>query len=73
MEPQNKDLLQRKVQVDEMRAQGIPTIPTTIADELRTNPFLRPDSAGIRITLGVSRDASDETAFAAIRKSKDNF
>eukprot|EP00892_Ulva_mutabilis_P005358 jgi/Ulvmu1/3194/UM015_0235.1 len=73
VEPDNKDLLERKVHVDELRSQGIPTVPTTIADELKTNPFMRPDSAGIRSTLGVASSASDETAFAAIRKHKDNF
>lgn len=59
--------------MDQMRLQGVPTIPTTISDELKTNPFMRPESAGIRSTLGISSDASDEAAFAAIRKHKDNF
>lgn len=73
VEPDNKDLLDRKQQVDNMRLQGTATIPTTIADELKTNPFLRPDSSCIRSTLGVAPGASDETVFAAIRKHKDSF
>lgn len=73
LEPDNKVLLDRKQQVDSMRSQGAATIPTTIADELRTNPFLRPDSLSIRSTLGVAKSASDETVFAVIRKHKDSF
>lgn len=32
-------------------AQGIPTIPSTLQEELDTNPFLRPDDPAIRKNL----------------------
>lgn len=73
VEPGNEDLAHRKEEVDKMRLQGLPTVPTTIGAELKTNPFLRPDSANIRSTLELNCDMSDELAFAAIRKHKDSF
>lgn len=44
-EPENEALAERMAQVDAMRAQGLPTVPTTIALERATNPFMRSDSA----------------------------
>lgn len=32
--------------------QGIPTIPSTLQEELDTNPFLRPNDPAIRKKLG---------------------
>ncbi|VXC59668.1 hydroxyacylglutathione hydrolase [Sphingomonas sp. 8AM] len=46
VEPDNQALAQRMVEVDRRRAAGAATIPTTIALERATNPFLRaPDVA----------------------------
>jgi len=44
-EPDNQALAARMAEVDAMRAQGLPTVPTTIALERATNPFMRSDSA----------------------------
>lgn len=43
-EPDNAALAERMAEVDRMRAQGLPTIPTTIALERATNPFMRAES-----------------------------
>ena len=40
-EPDNAALIDRMAEVDTMRAQGLPTVPTTIALERATNPFMR--------------------------------
>ena len=40
-EPDNEALIDRMAEVDAMRAQGLPTVPTTIALERATNPFMR--------------------------------
>ncbi len=40
-EPDNEALAQRMAEVDAMRAQGLPTVPTTIELERATNPFMR--------------------------------
>lgn len=44
-EPGNAALAERMVQVDAMRARGEATVPTTIALERATNPFMRAASA----------------------------
>ncbi|MDK2766353.1 hydroxyacylglutathione hydrolase [Sphingomonas sp.] len=44
-EPDNAALVARMAEVDAMRAQGLPTVPTTIALERATNPFMRAASA----------------------------
>ncbi|MBA4761028.1 hydroxyacylglutathione hydrolase [Sphingomonas sp.] len=44
-EPDNAALVARMAEVDAMRAQDLPTVPTTIALERATNPFMRAASA----------------------------
>jgi hydroxyacylglutathione hydrolase len=41
VEPDNQALIERMRDVDRLRARGEPTIPTTIALERATNPFMR--------------------------------
>jgi hydroxyacylglutathione hydrolase len=72
LEPGNAALVARMKEVDSARAQGQPTIPSTIGLEKKTNPFLRPNSAEIRKTLGMET-ASDVDVFAETRRRKDNF
>jgi hydroxyacylglutathione hydrolase len=67
VEPSNAAL------VREAEALGVPSVPGTIANELATNPFLRSRQEEIRRTLGIAKDADDVTAFAAIRRAKDEF
>lgn len=43
-EPDNEALAERMAEVDAMRTQGLPTVPTTIALERATNPFMRAES-----------------------------
>lgn len=45
VEPGNRALAERLAEVEAMRARGEPTVPTTIALELATNPFMRASSA----------------------------
>ena len=72
VEPGNAALQQRCEKVAELRRQDKPTIPFTIADELETNPFLRPESDEIRQRLELE-DASPVDVFAALRRLKDQF
>jgi len=55
-----------------LREQGKPTLPTTIGEELDTNPFLRPSDKSIRQHLGME-SANDAEVFTEIRSRKDNF
>ncbi len=70
VESGNDALQQRAEEVRRLRDSGQPTLPTTLGRELETNPFLRPDSAEIRQTLGME-DAADEDVWAALRRRKD--
>lgn len=72
VEPGNKALQVRAAAVDKLRDQGRPTVPTTMALELETNPFLRPDSDEIQQKVGLVGAPLGEV-FAEVRKRKDNF
>ena len=72
VDPHNQALKARAEEIDRLRAEGKPTVPMRLAQELATNPFLRPDNADIRAVLGMP-DASDVDVFAALRQRKDQF
>jgi hydroxyacylglutathione hydrolase len=72
IEPGNPDLVARAKAVEKLRAAGKPTLPTTIALEKKTNPFLRVDEPAVRELLGMV-DASPAEVFAEIRGRKDRF
>ena len=72
VEPGNAALKDRAEEIDQLRAQGIPTVPTTIGLEKATNPFLRPASENLQDTVGLV-GASLVEVFAETRKRKDNF
>jgi hydroxyacylglutathione hydrolase len=72
VEPGNLALVQRAGIIEAKRARGEMTLPTTIGEELLTNPFLRPESPELRARLGLE-EASDEEVFTATRKAKDSF
>jgi hydroxyacylglutathione hydrolase len=73
VEPSNADILRARDRAASLRVAGKPTVGTTLDDERRVNPFLRVGSPEIRATLGISSDAHDVTAFAAIRAAKDAY
>lgn len=58
VEPHNLEMQQRAEDIKQLRQQGLPTVPTRIDDELKTNPFLR--------VLNVHE-------FEKLRMMKDNF
>ena len=58
VEPGNQALAARVARVEASRAADEPTVPTTIALELATNPFMR---------------ASSAAELAELRRAKDNF
>ena len=68
----NADLQARAGQVALLRQQGRPTLPVTLAQELATNPFLRPNDPAIRAHLGME-NATDGEVFAELRKRTNTF
>ena len=69
IEPENDKLVARAKAVEAQRARGEMTLPTTLALELETNPFLRPQSAAIRKRLGMET-APDWQVFGEVRERK---
>jgi hydroxyacylglutathione hydrolase len=72
VEPENADLVARARRVDELRAQGLPTVPSTLGEELRTNPFLRAASPALQRNLGLVGAPLAEV-FGETRRRKDVF
>lgn len=71
-DPENAALAARAREVDEIRARGEWTTPTTIGRELETNPFLRATEPGVQMAMGL--EGGDPAAvFAEVRRRKDNF
>jgi hydroxyacylglutathione hydrolase len=72
VEPGNRMLQQRAAVVTQLRQEGKMTCPTTIGEELKTNPFLRTESPEIRRNLKMEQ-ASNAEVFAELRRRKDSF
>ena len=66
------DLVARAAEIDKLRANNEPTVPTTIGIERKTNPFMRPASKDLRETIGLV-DGTDVEVFAETRQLKDKF
>ncbi|MCU0951566.1 MAG: hydroxyacylglutathione hydrolase [Burkholderiaceae bacterium] len=76
VEPGNAALQARQAHCESLRAQGLPTLPSTLADERATNPFLRTDEPSVRAAAERRQPGSGANgidAFAAIRTWKDGF
>lgn len=72
LEPDNPALILRASKVAAAREDGRPTVPSILSEELATNPFLRASLPQVKALIGMT-DASDEEAFAEIRRRKDKF
>ncbi|WP_169567030.1 hydroxyacylglutathione hydrolase [Sneathiella limimaris] len=72
VDPENSKLQDRFQDILKLRKAGTPTVPSTMAEEIETNPFLRPDDMGIRKVLGME-SASTVDVFTEIRARKDSF
>jgi len=76
VEPDNVALVRRSQECARLRQQGLPTVPSDLALERATNPFLRCDQATVRAAVIRQRPGtgSELTAiFAALRGWKDGF
>ena len=72
VDPQNEKLKARRIRTLDSIAKGIPTVPSTLEEELETNPFLRESEASILDNIDTV--GSDPVSrFAKIRALKDNF
>lgn len=77
LEPGNTTLRARMAAVRELRRAGRPSIPSTIAEEKATNPFLRTTSAelagSVRSRVSDVPPGDAVALFAAVRALKDRF
>jgi len=76
VDPGNAELAARKAREGAKREKGAPTLPSTVADELATNPFLRCDEPAI--IAAAARHAGRALkgrveVFAALREWKNSF
>jgi hydroxyacylglutathione hydrolase len=76
VEPGNKQIAARLKKVSELRNRHLPSLPSTLAEEKATNPFLRCDSSEIQ--ANVERYAGKKLhsaleVFTWLRKWKDEF
>ena len=70
--PNNKYLTTKKERVTKQIKNEKPTLPSTIADEIKTNIFLRYDDIDVKKQLNL-KEASDLEIFTKLRDLKDNF
>ena len=71
-DPKNIHLKNKKIDIEKKLNSNQPTIPSTIADEIKTNIFLRCDDPEIKHCLGL-KDSSDVEVFSKLRDLKDSF
>ncbi|MBI2734500.1 MAG: hydroxyacylglutathione hydrolase [Aquabacterium sp.] len=75
VEPNNPDLGAYQLHCEALRADALPTLPSTIRTEKAVNPFLRctePEVVSSALQHG-AKDASPEAVFAALRLWKNTF
>ncbi len=76
VEPHNADIQAYREKARAIRAQNLPTLPSTIGLERRVNPFLRAGQAGVRQSAEKQAGrglVSEVEVFAAVRRWKDSF
>lgn len=76
VEPGNLALRRRIEEARAMRDRGLPTLPSTLAAELETNPFLRIGVPSVReaVQQRLGHAVGDDVeAFAELRRWKDGF
>lgn len=76
VEPYNEDLSARLEDAENARTEGRPTVPSTIREELATNPFLRCDQSAVAAAAEAKSGLDVPTAvdvFTIIRSWKDSW
>ena len=71
-DPNNSDLQKKSIEVNSKVKIDLPTIPTSIDEELKTNIFLRYDNNEVKQALNLV-DSTDLEIFSKLRDLKDTF
>lgn len=72
LEPDNTTLIQRRLDTLALRNKQLPSLPSTIALELATNPFLRCDSRQIQAALHLENQPAIEV-FTQVRYRRNSY
>ncbi|MED5374639.1 MAG: hydroxyacylglutathione hydrolase [Myxococcota bacterium] len=72
VDPENLELAALQTQAKALREQGQPTVPSTLAQELATNPFLRADQPQLAAAVGLEGQPAHRV-LGALRALKDRF
>ena len=72
VDPNNSDLMDRKQQVKQLRAQQLPSLPSTIELEIKTNPFLRCNQTSI-IEHAQTENKLELTIFTKLRSLRNHY
>ncbi|MFG1345973.1 hydroxyacylglutathione hydrolase [Xanthobacter autotrophicus DSM 431] len=72
VDPDNADLARMFAEAEARRAEGLPTIPSRLADEILANPFLRADDPAMAERLGLA-GADPAAVFTELRERKSSF
>lgn len=76
VEPENRALQERLTHAGELRRDDRPTVPSTLADERRTNPFVRCGEGTVRTAAEQKTGLAlgdPVSVFAAVREWKNRF
>ncbi len=75
VEPDNAELAAYQLHCQKLRAQGEPTLPSSIGQEILINPFVRTRQAEVRAAVHRFDSSSHDetTVFAALRQWKNQF
>lgn len=73
LEPDNAELAARQQQAATLRQRGKPTLPSSIALEISSNPFLRCHIPAIRQAAQLAGNADEIAVFAAIRELRNHY
>ena len=72
VDPDNTVLQKRAAEVTALRDAGKATIPFSLGEDKKANPFMRADDPALAKAMGLE-GAEPDAVFAAIRRAKDNF
>lgn len=72
LDPDNQDLIARGIDVSHLGQNDTPTIPSTIALEIKTNPFLRCDQESIMVNSGAENE-DELSVFSKIRTLRNHY
>ncbi len=72
-EPGNADLARRLGEAEKAKSEGRFLVPTTMAQERATNPFLRSALPALKAAVGLDEAVDPATVFVALRNWKNRF